>query len=103
MNLANGLKKILFSYEKKFDNIGQSNFALILGVSIGTVRAWEQGIKGPSGPSRRPLDIIDINPEVVNQLPSACKSKVVRRSSRLFATKKATKRYTKKKQRRRAS
>ena len=62
---------------EKLDNISQPKFALILGVSSGTVRAWEQGAKNPSGSARRLLDIIDISPGIVNKLPSSDGNKTI--------------------------
>lgn len=41
----------------------QSVFALLLGVSASTVRAWEQGAAKPSGMARRFMDEIRVDPE----------------------------------------
>jgi len=39
--------------------VSQAVFAQALGVGKTTVQQWEQGIKKPSGPARRLLDLMD--------------------------------------------
>lgn len=39
--------------------LSQPVFAMMLGVGRTTVAQWEQGLKSPSGPSARLLDVID--------------------------------------------
>ena len=41
----------------------QAVFATFLGVSVNTVRAWEQGINSPNDIARRFMDEIRLNPE----------------------------------------
>jgi DNA-binding transcriptional regulator YiaG len=53
----------------------QDDFAHALNVSDKTVKAWEQGISTPSGPSLRLLQIAEIHPEV---LVAVTKRKVAR-------------------------
>lgn len=43
----------------------QDDFAHALNVSDKTVKAWEQGVSTPSGPSLRLLQIIETHPEVL--------------------------------------
>ncbi len=43
----------------------QAEFARALGVSVGTVRHWEQGRRQPTGPARVLLALIDRAPGVV--------------------------------------
>ena len=38
----------------------QKGLALLLGVSVETIRAWEKGYNAPSGPSSRMLQAVDI-------------------------------------------
>ena len=45
--------------------LSQSVFATTLNVSPATVRAWEQGVRVPDGPSRRLLEIADRHPEIL--------------------------------------
>ena len=45
----------------------QSQFASAFGVSIATVRNWEQGRRVPRGPARVLLLVIDQAPEVVQE------------------------------------
>ena len=46
-------------------------FAATFGVSVGTVRNWEQGQRQPEGPARTLLAIIDREPEAVKRALSA--------------------------------
>ena len=41
----------------------QTEFALMIGVSVATLRNWEQGRRTPEGPARALLKIAAINPE----------------------------------------
>jgi putative transcriptional regulator len=45
-----------------------SIFAKVLGVSIGTVQAWERGFRHPSGASARLLQIISTDPKTLKYL-----------------------------------
>jgi putative transcriptional regulator len=54
------------SIRKKLDK-SQSEFALMIGVSISTLQNWEQGRRQPEGPARALLKIASENPEAVAQ------------------------------------
>ena len=41
------------------NRVSQSVFASVLGIGKTTVQHWEQGVKKPSGPARRLLDLVD--------------------------------------------
>lgn len=43
----------------------QSEFALMIGVSISTLQNWEQGRRQPEGPARALLKIASKNPQAV--------------------------------------
>jgi putative transcriptional regulator len=43
----------------------QPVFARALNVSVGTVRAWEQGVRIPDGSSRRLLEVVEHDPHVI--------------------------------------
>ena len=43
----------------------QAYFAAGIGVPVGTLRNWEQGIRTPKGPARVLLHIVEQNPTVV--------------------------------------
>jgi len=43
----------------------QSEFALMIGVSVATLRNWEQGRRTPDGPARALLQVAAYNPAVV--------------------------------------
>ena len=45
----------------------QSEFALMIGVSVATLQNWEQGRRKPEGPARALLKIAAENPEAVAQ------------------------------------
>ncbi len=42
----------------------QADFALMLGISVSTIRNWEQGRRYPEGPARALLKIAASNPDV---------------------------------------
>jgi len=52
---------------RKQVGLSQILFASSLGVSQKTVEAWERGRNTPAGPSRRLLQLIRDNPEVIEQ------------------------------------
>jgi putative transcriptional regulator len=43
----------------------QSEFARMIGVSVGTLQNWEQGRRRPEGPARALLTVAAANPEAV--------------------------------------
>jgi putative transcriptional regulator len=43
----------------------QSEFALMIGVSVATLQNWEQGRRSPVGPARALLKVAAENPEAV--------------------------------------
>jgi putative transcriptional regulator len=49
-------------------NLGLSAFASLLGVSVRTVRYWEQGKRKPSGASRSLLLVATKRPEVLLEI-----------------------------------
>jgi putative transcriptional regulator len=48
--------------------LSQPRFAEIIGVSIGTLRNWEQGRRVPDGPARVLLAMLEKNPRIVEQV-----------------------------------
>jgi len=46
----------------------QNEFALMIGVSLGTLRNWEQGRRKPDGPARALLKVVAQNPEYVESV-----------------------------------
>ena len=48
-------------------NKSQSEFALMIGVSVATLQNWEQGRRRPEGPAQALLKIASVNPAVVAQ------------------------------------
>lgn len=55
--------------------LSQERFALLLGISVKTLRNWEQGRRAPEGPARVLLQVVARHPEavwdVVRPAPSA--------------------------------
>lgn len=39
-------------------NVSQAVFAILLGTTTGTVTQWEQGLRTPSGPALKLLDLV---------------------------------------------
>ena len=48
--------------------LSQDKFAHLVGISVGTLRNWEQGRRKPSGPAVALLRIAEQKPEVFMQL-----------------------------------
>lgn len=46
-------------------NQSQSEFAMMIGVSVATLRNWEQGRRRPEGPARALLRVAEHNPHAV--------------------------------------
>lgn len=49
----------------------QSEFALMIGVSVSTLQNWEQGRRQPEGPARALLKVASENPDAVARALSA--------------------------------
>ncbi len=49
----------------------QAEFALLIGVSVATLRNWEQGRRAPEGPARALLRVAAANPRAVVRALSA--------------------------------
>ena len=45
----------------------QTEFALMIGVSVAPLRNWEQGRRHPEGPARALLKVAESNPEAVRK------------------------------------
>ena len=52
---------------RKTTGLSQAAFALRIGVSVGTIRNWEQGRRTPQGPVRILLALLDRNPRIVEE------------------------------------
>lgn len=51
--------------------VSQSEFALMIGVSVSTLQNWEQGRRQPDGPARALLKVAAENPEAVAEALTA--------------------------------
>lgn len=49
---------------QRFD-LSQEKFAALMGISVGTLRNWEQGRRRPEGPARMLLKVAAEHPEAV--------------------------------------
>jgi putative transcriptional regulator len=45
--------------------LSQSGFAALMGISVGTLRNWEQGRRRPEGSARVLLKVVEMHPEAV--------------------------------------
>ncbi len=52
---------------RKKTGMTQERFAQRFGVSVNTLRHWEQGTRNPEGPARTLLKVIDKEPEAVER------------------------------------
>ena len=48
-------------------NLTQDKFAQFLGISVGTLKNWEQGRRKPTGPANRLLSIVGQHPDLLTQ------------------------------------
>jgi putative transcriptional regulator len=49
-------------------SLTQPKFASLMGISLATLRNWEQGRRTPEGPARVLLNVVDKHPEVLRDL-----------------------------------
>jgi len=68
--------------------LSQAKFAALLGISVGTLRNWEQGRREPEGPARVLLRVAERHPEAV--LDVAPRESVARRTRRSKVARTAT-------------
>jgi putative transcriptional regulator len=55
--------------------LSQAHFAAGIGVPVGTLRNWEQGIRIPKGPARVLLHIVEQDPRVVFKTVAAVRER----------------------------
>lgn len=53
---------------RKDANKSQAEFAEMIGVSVGTLRNWEQGRRKPEGPAAALLKIVSADPNYVERI-----------------------------------
>lgn len=49
-------------------NLSQPKFAEKLGISVNTLRSWEQGLRKPSGAAKTLLDLLYRRPDLLNEI-----------------------------------
>ncbi|OGQ17649.1 MAG: transcriptional regulator [Deltaproteobacteria bacterium RIFCSPHIGHO2_02_FULL_60_17] len=59
------LKPMDIKTVRKKLNLSQSEFALMIGVSVSTLQNWEQGRRRPEGPAQALLKVAASNPKAV--------------------------------------
>jgi putative transcriptional regulator len=52
--------------------LSQSKFAALMGISVGTLRNWEQGRRRPEGSARILLRVVEKHPEAVFDAAANC-------------------------------
>jgi putative transcriptional regulator len=50
---------------RKKTGMSQQRFCATFGISLGTLRHWEQGLRSPGGPARVLLKVVDHDPNAV--------------------------------------
>ena len=50
---------------RKNTGMSQQRFCATFGISIGTLRHWEQGLRTPRGPARVLLKVVQHNPQAI--------------------------------------
>ena len=50
---------------RKKIGMSQKQFSAVFGLSVGTLRHWEQGDRNPKGPALVLLNVVDKHPDVV--------------------------------------
>lgn len=50
---------------RKQTGMSQKRFCATFGISIGTLRHWEQGLRFPRGPARVLLKVVQHNPQAI--------------------------------------
>lgn len=66
--------------------LSQDKFAHLVGISVGTLRNWEQGRRKPEGPARVLLQVASLHPEALLDLAGIQAGKGSRPSIRLPKT-----------------
>lgn len=56
---------------RKKTGMSQQHFCATFGISIGTLRHWEQGLRSPRGPARELLKVVEHNPQAVIEAVTA--------------------------------
>lgn len=55
----------------------QSDFARLIGISISTLRNWEQGLRVPEGPAQVLLRVVEAHPKAVFSVCAPLRSRAV--------------------------
>jgi len=55
-------------------HLSQSQFALLMGISVRTLQNWEQGTRVPVGPSRRLLELADKYPQIFLEMSQSSRT-----------------------------
>ena len=66
--------------------LSQDKFAHLVGISVGTLRNWEQGRRKPEGPARVLLRIASLHPDALLDIAEKQVAKAKRPTSRAAGT-----------------
>jgi putative transcriptional regulator len=61
---------------RKFQ-LTQSDFARLIGISVSTLRNWEQGLRVPEGPAQVLLRVVEAHPKAVFDVCASPKARFV--------------------------
>lgn len=48
--------------------LSQNKFAQQIGISVNTLKSWEQGVRNPSGAALKLIQLLDKRPELISEL-----------------------------------
>ena len=84
--IEKGLKKASRTFEFPLPNarqirrkfqLTQSDFARLIGISVSTLRNWEQGLRVPEGPAQVLLRVVEAHPKAVFDVCASPKARFV--------------------------
>lgn len=63
--------------------LSQDKFAHLVGISVGTLRNWEQGRRKPEGPARVLLQVVSRHPEILLDIAGEQASNAKRQTNKV--------------------
>lgn len=60
--------KVMIQAIRHTAQLSQPKFAEKLGISVATLRSWEQGLRKPSGAAKTLLDLLHRRPDLIDEL-----------------------------------
>ncbi len=65
MSIEHTPEKIDVKAIRENTGMSQQKFSSVFGISVGTLRHWEQGLRTPRGPARVLLKVVQHNPNAI--------------------------------------